>query len=459
MADTGKHASGHRPRTGDDRARGSGLLFRDPATGLAERRLLEERIGQAVKHAQRKRLCFSLAVFCVDDYGPLESSLGRAGADLLLAELGRRLRRSVRAEDTVAYLGAGAFAALLPGAGGPSEAAAAVSVLLATLREPVVVAGDELSLSASLGVAVHPSDGVSFDELLHNAHAAMRQASDAGGERWRFFHAGLNEERADRLALETGLRAAPERGELFLEYQPLVAAATAEIVGVESLVRWRHPERGVLPPLEFLPVAEAPATLARVGAWVLGEACAQGYAWRRQFRRRLQMSVNVSGRELHDDAFLDTLRRTLRTTGFDPRALELDIAETAALRDARRTSQVLGALRAMGVRVALDDFGTGHASLTQLARLPLTTVKIDRSLVRGLPTTPRHAAVVAAVVGLGRRLGLTVVAEGVETPEEYRLLRAEGCDVVQGFLLSPAAPSPDCTELLRAGVLPAQTRT
>ena len=429
------------------------LLLHDPVSGLANRSLIEDRIGQALKHAQRKRLSISLAAFRVDRFDTVESSLGHTDIGLLLKELGRRLQQAGRAEDTVAYLGSGAFAALLPGAAGPTEATAAVSGLLTAVSEPLPVDHHELFLSVSLGVAIYPTDGATTGELMHNADTAMRQASDAGGDRWQFFHPGLNEEQADRLALDAELHRALAGDQFFLEYQPLVAATTEEIIGVESLVRWRHPERGVLQPMDFIPVAEDSGVLTSIGEWVLREACMQGRAWQRQFGKPLRMAVNMSARQLHDEGFVDMVRHTLRATGFDAHALELEVTETAAMRDARHTAQILGALRTMGVRVALDDFGTGYSSLSHLVRLPISTVKIDRSFVRDLLTVPEHAAVAASVIALGHRLELTVVAEGVETIGERGALKDEGCDVIQGFLYSRAVPAPECTELLRAGAI------
>jgi diguanylate cyclase (GGDEF)-like protein len=431
----------------------AGLWLHDPVTGLADATLLEERTGQALKHAQRKRLAFSVAVFHVDRFDAVAASLGPGDTGRLLEELGNRLQHVGRAEDTIAYLGGGAFAALLPGAAGPAEAGAAVSSILAAVGEPLALGVRDLRLTLSMGVVVYPSDGVTAVELLSNADAAMRRASDDGGDRWQFFHPSMNTELASRLALDAELDQALEDGELFLEYQPVVSAAREQIVAVEALVRWRHPERGVVPPLDFIPLAEDSGAVIPIGAWILEEACRQGRAWHRELGRPLLMSVNISARELHEETLVETVRRTLRATGFDPHALELEITETAAMRDARHTAQVLGALRTMGVRVAIDDFGTGYSSLSHLVRLQISTVKIDRTFVRDLLTTPEHAAVAAAVIALGHRLGLTVVAEGVETSGERGALRDEGCDVMQGFLYSGPLPSAACGDLLRAGTL------
>jgi diguanylate cyclase (GGDEF)-like protein len=425
----------------------------DPVTGLADAALLEERTGQALKHAQRRRLAFSVAVFHVDRFDSLDSSLGPKDSVRFLEELGRRLRGVGRAEDTVAYLGGGAFAALLPGAAGPSEADAAVRGIFGAVKEPLTVGHHELLLTLSMGIAIYPSDGVTAVEILSNADAAMRQASDGGGDRWQFFHPSMNAELAGRRKLNAELERALADDRLFLDYQPVVAAGTQTIVAVEALLRWRHPERGVVPPLDFIPFAEDSGAMVPIGAWVLEEACRQGRVWHRKLGRPLLMCVNISARELHEQTLVETVRRTLHDTGFDPHALELEITETAAMRDARHTTQLLGALRRMGVRVAIDDFGTGYSSLSHLVRLQISTVKLDRSFVRDLPTVPEHAAVAAAVIALGHRLGLTVVAEGVETVDERDALRDEGCDAIQGFLYSKPVPAEDCAALLEAAVI------
>jgi diguanylate cyclase (GGDEF)-like protein len=440
-------------REGTSDATPASLWLHDSVTGLADATLFEERTSQAIKHARRKRLAFSVAVFHIDRFDAVADSLGPRDAERLLEEIGLRLQHVGRAEDTIAYLGGGAFAALLAGAAGPSEAGAAVSSILAAVAEPLALGAHDLRLTSSMGVVVYPSDGVTAVELLSNADAAMRRASHEGGDHWQFFHATMNAELASRLALDAELGRALEGDELFLEYQPVVSAAREEIVAVEALVRWRHPERGVVPPLDFIPLAEDSGMMMPIGSWILQEACRQGRAWHRELGRPLLMSVNISARELHEETLVETVRRTLRATGFDPHALELEITETAAMRDARHTAQVLGALRTMGVRVAIDDFGTGYSSLSHLVRLQISTVKIDRSFVRDLLSVPAHAAVAAAVIALGHRLGLTVVAEGVETAGERGSLRDEGCDIMQGFFYSEPLPADECGELLAKGMI------
>ncbi len=448
---SGELMSEKRENKSGEESRGAEL--RDPVTGLAAGTLFEERTNQALKHAQRKRLAFCVAMFHIDRFDTLVSSLGDDGVGALLEQFGRRLGHAGRAEDTIAYLGNGGFAALLPGAAGPAEAATAVNSILGAAGEPLAVGPRELLLTMSMGVAVYPSDGVTAEELLGNALAAMRLASDGGGDSWRFFHPSMNAERhppaGSRRRAPPGVRRRP--------VLPGVPAGRVRRHRGDhrrgGAARWRHPERGVVEPLDFIPAAEDSGLLIALGARVLEEACRQGRAWQRQLGRPLLMSVNISARELHDERLVDTVRRVLRATGFDPHALELEITEIAAMRDAHHTAQVLGALRAMRVRVAIDDFGTGYSSLSHLVRLAISTVKIDRSFVRDLKSVPEHAAVAAAVIALGHRLGLTVVAEGVESLGERDALRDEGCDAIQGFLYSKPLAADECGELLAAGTI------
>ena len=333
------------------------------------------------------------------------------------------------------------------------EATAAVAGLLAAVSEPLEVDHHELFLSVSLGVAIYPTDGATTRELLRNADTAMRQASDAGGDRWQFFHPGLNEEQADRLALDAELHRALEGDQFFLEYQPLVATATEEIIGVEALVRWRHPERGVLQPLDFIPVAEDSGILTAIGEWVLREACTQGRVVAPPVRQ-----AAAHGRQHERPA---TPRRDLRRHGEAHAPRDRVRRSRARARDHRDRGHARRAPHRADPRRPAHD---GRARRPRRLRHGLLVaqppraaadldVKIDRSFVRDLLTVPEHAAVAASVIALGHRLGLTVVAEGVETIGERGALRDEGCDAIQGFLYSRAVPAPECTELLRAGVL------
>ena len=410
-------------------------------TGLANRSLLEDRVGQAVKHAARKRLAFSVAAMRIDRFETVDSSLGAEDTDKLLEELGRRLQHAGRAEDTLAYLGGGSLAALLPGAAGPAEATAVVGGILSAVAEPITVGRHELFLTLSMGVAIYPSDGVDGGRTA--AQRRRGHAPGVGRGRRPLAVLPLQHERraqADRLALDAELHRALDADQFFLEYQPIVNAAT-------EADRRRRGAGALAPP--------GARRRAAAGLHPRGRGQRRPHphrargSWRRPAARGARGSgafgIVPAHERQHQRPATARRRRwstrcagSLRATGSTPARLELEITETAAMRDARHTAQILGALRAMGVRIALDDFGTGYSSLSHLVRLPISTVKIDRSFVRDLLAVPEHAAVAASVIALGHRLGLTVVAEGVETIGERGALRDEGCDAIQGFLVQQA---------------------
>jgi EAL domain-containing protein (putative c-di-GMP-specific phosphodiesterase class I) len=300
-------------------------------------------------------------------------------------------------------------------------------------------------------VAVFPADGVDPQELIENAEVAARRASSRGGNSWQFFHASMNDEHAGRLSLEGELHRALEREQFLLHYQPIVESGSGEIVGLEALLRWDRPGSGLVQPLDFIAVAEEIGLMVPIGAWVLRTACAQARAWSRALGRPLRISVNLSAGQLYDASLAATVRAALKDSGLPARQLELEITETAAMREPQQAGRILSALQKRRVRNALDDCGTGYSSLSPLVRLPIATVKIDRSFVRDLLSVPEHAAVAASVIALGHRLGLMVVAEGVETEDERAFLRDEGCDALQGYLFSkPLAPD-ECGLVLAAG--------
>jgi len=427
------------------------LRLHDALTGLPNRDLLADRLTQAVAHAQRRRLGFAVAALAVDRFQDLESTLGHEACDRLVVQAAERLTETMRTEDTVACFAGSEFGLVLPGIGGPTEASVTIEKVMQVFARPFHVGAHEIFLTLSLGVAVFPADGADPQELIENAEAAARRASSEGGNGWQFFHNSMNEERASRLALQTELHRALEREQFTLHYQPVVDARSGKIVSVEALVRWEHPERGLVAPLDFIPLAEDTGLILPIGDWVLRTACAQAQAWSRNLGRPLRMAVNLSARQLYDRTLADTVARVLKDSGLPAAQLELEITETAAMRDPREAARILRALKARGVRIALDDFGTGYSSLSHLVRLPIATVKVDRSFIRDFLTAPERAAVVAAVIALGHRLALTVVAEGVETVEERAFLRDEGCDAIQGFLFSRPLPAEECGKLLAAG--------
>jgi diguanylate cyclase (GGDEF)-like protein/PAS domain S-box-containing protein len=427
------------------------LRLHDPVTGLPNRSLLADRVAQTLAHAQRKRLGFAVAAVAIDRFSGLVGTLGHEACDRLLADAAQRLAGTVRAEDTVACLAGGEFGLLLAGVGGPTQASASVEKIVEAFARPFRVDSHELFLNLSLGVAVYPADGADPENLIGNAEVAARRAPSQGGNGWQFFHASMNDERAGRLALEGELHRALERQQFLLHYQPIVQADSGKIIGLEALLRWQRPDNGLAQPLDFIAVAEEIGLMVPIGAWVLRTACAQARAWSREAGRPLRISVNLSTRQLYEASLAATVCAALKESGLPAHQLELEITETAAMSDPHQAGRILEDLRKKHVRITLDDFGTGYSSLSHLVRLPVATVKVDRSFVRDLLSVPEHAAVAASVIALGHRLGLTVIAEGVETQEERVFLRDEGCDALQGYLFSrPLAPE-TCAALLKAG--------
>jgi EAL domain-containing protein (putative c-di-GMP-specific phosphodiesterase class I) len=302
-------------------------------------------------------------------------------------------------------------------------------------------------------VAVYPSDGADGEELLRNAEVAAGRALTSGAHRWQFFHSSMNTEHDRRLELEADLHRALEREQLVLHYQPQVDAGTGDIVALEALLRWQHPERGLVPPMDFIPLAEESGLMVPIGTWVLREACANVAAWNRRCCSDTRVSVNLSLRQLHSHDLPEVVAEALRASALHPSLLELEITESLAMSDPDVTARVLRAFGETGVRVALDDFGTGYSSLSHVVQLPVDTVKIDRSFVRDLTNVPQHAAVASAVITLTHRLGLTVVAEGVETADEHVFLRAQACDLIQGFYFSKPVPAEECELLIKRRTL------
>jgi len=427
------------------------LRSHDALTGLPDRDLLADRLTQTVAHARRRRMGFAVAALSVDRFQDLVSTLGNEAGDQLVVQTAQRLTETIRTEDTVARFAGSGFGLLLPGIGGPAEATVTIEKVMQVFARPFQVGAHEISLTLSLGVAIYPADGADPDELIDNAEAAALRAAGEGGNAWQFFHSSMNEERASRLTLETELQRALEGEQFILHYQPVVDARSGKIVSLEALVRWEHPARGLVPPLDFIQLAEDTGLILPIGDWVLRAACDQAKAWSRSLKRPVRMAVNLSARQLYEGGLTDAVAAVLKASGLPAAQLELEITETAAMRDPKEAARTLRALKARGVRIALDDFGTGYSSLSHLMGLPIATVKVDRSFVRGLLAAPERAALVAAVIALGHRLDLTVVAEGVETAEERAFLTGEGCDAIQGFLFSRPLPAEECGKLLAAG--------
>lgn len=382
----------------------------------------------------------------LDRFKRFNESLGHDNGDRLLQAAAERMLTCVRSTDFVgraepggpvlSRLGGDEFTVVLRQVRSGEDAAIAARRILESLRAPFSIGPGQVSLGASIGIALYPGDGDDAETLLRNADTAVDAAKRRGGSLYQFFRDAMNERSSRALRIEALLREGVGRGELSLVYQPQLSASSGRVVAVEALARWRSAELGPVGPSEFIPLAEESGLIHEIGLRVLREACRQVVAWRRCEEPVVTVAVNVSVRQLHDPDFARTVETVLREEGTEPADLELEITESALLVDDAALVEALARLRRLGIRLALDDFGTGYSSLSHVARLPIDVIKIDRSFVAGLGSASRGAAIVAGVVGMGRELGLRVTAEGVETREQQEVLAALGCDVLQGFLVS-----------------------
>ena len=407
------------------------LAHVDTLTDLPNRSLLADRVGQLTSVSRRDHRPFALMFMDLDQFKNINDTLGHSVGDALLSEVARRLQGSLREVDTVARLGGDEFAVLLPGAD-TAGAELVAAKLLERLAEPCMVQGHELSMTMSIGIAIYPSDGDDYEILSRNADTAMYRAKHEGKATWRFFAAGMQQRSARQLQLESALRRALERNELLLHYQPQLDANGERLVGVEALLRWRHPEFGMVSPAEFIPLAETSGQIVAIGEWVLRTAVAQVKAWMDAGVPPLVVAVNLSAVQFRHPGLPATVARALSDAGLPAQFLELELTESVTANPAAAIS-MMDALHALGVRLSLDDFGTGYSSLSYLKRFPLHTLKIDQSFVRDIDTDPDDRAIVQAIIQMARALDLKTIAEGVETDAQHQFLRREGCDMMQGY--------------------------
>lgn len=411
------------------------LAYHDALTGLPNRHLFVDRLDTALARAQRSGESLAVLFVDVDHFKGINDSLGHTAGDSLLRTLAQRIRTALRAEDTVARLGGDEFTVLVSGLRDPEDLLRLTQKVHETVKLPIDLAGREISVSASIGVGLHPQDGETAEQLLRNADLAMYRAKELGRDRTQFYTAAMGARLMEHMNLEARLRRALGAGELFLEYQPILWLSTSVVHTREALLRWHDPERGTVLPSDFIGIAESSSLISDIGRHVISLACAATVG-----RPETEsVSINLSARQFHDPELLDTVDRSLRESGLPASRLEFEITETVAMHDLDRADALLQALRDRGIRLLMDDFGTGHSSLSNLRRLPLHAVKIDRSFVADLPGETRSRGIVTAIIAMAHELGLQVIAEGVETPEQLAFLKAEGCDSAQGFLLGRPA--------------------
>ena len=428
------------------------LAQHDSLTDLPNRILLNDRLNQALALAQRRQQKLAVLFLDLDRFKHVNDSLGHDTGDRLLKTVAERLLASVRSSDTVSRQGGDEFVILLAEVAHAKSAAVIAEKILVALRAPMLIDQREVHVTVSIGVVTYPDDGSDAETLLKKADFAMYQAKDSGRDNYQFFLPDMNSRSLERQALASDLRGAAQRQEFELFYQPKMDLESGAIIGAEALIRWHHPRHGLVPPAQFIPIAEESGFIVPIGRWVLREACRQARAWQDLGLPLMQMAVNVSSVELRAKDFVDEVRAVLLETGLKPGVLELELTETFLMQDSTSTALVLQALKAMGVQLALDDFGTGYSSLSYLKRFPISTLKIDQSFVRDLTTDADDASIVCAVISMGKSLHMRVVAEGVETPEQLAFLRQQICPEGQGYYFSQPLAAAAFLQLLRHGL-------
>jgi diguanylate cyclase (GGDEF)-like protein/PAS domain S-box-containing protein len=423
------------------------LAHHDTLTGLPNRVSFEDRLAESAAHAARLCVMF----LSLDRFKKFNDTLGHTIGDQLLKRAAERLTAAARDGDTVARFGSDEFAFLLTRIGGADDAARAAGEFQRALDPVFVVEGHELYVTASIGISVFPEDGADAQDLLKSAGSALYRAKQSGGNNYQFYTADMNERALHRLALENKLRWAIERGEFRVHYQPQVSIGTGRVIGVEALVRWQHPELGLVSPAEFIPLAEDTGLISPIGEWVLRTACAQARRWRDAGFDALRVGVNLSPRQFQQPDLVPMVERLLVETGFDAASLELEVTESSVMKNAAASIRTLGELKAMGIKIAVDDFGSGYSSLSYLKSLPIDVLKIDQSFVRDMTADPKDAAIVMAIIQLAHSLQLEVKAEGVETEEQLRFLSLLRCDAMQGYLFCRPLPADAFEQLLAEG--------
>jgi diguanylate cyclase (GGDEF)-like protein len=426
------------------------LAYHDVLTGLPNEKLLLDRLGVALAQAADPPRNITLLLVDLDRFRVIDSTLGHTLANEVLRKVARRLQDCVRVGDTVARVGGDEFAMLLPRVGRMEEATDVALKVMDAVKRPFLVAGQDVFVTATVGISLYPRDGTEPETLLKNAVAAAYVAKEQGQDSYRRYTARIKVRDAQRMLVETGLRRALESDGLFLQYQPITDLRTGAILAAEALVRWRREDEGVLEASGFIPIAEASGLITSIDQWVMRTACEQAAAWQAAGHER-RVAVNLSGRQVQEPDVVDQVRHALERARLDPRLLEVEITEGVALRDVDHCAEVLAQLRELGVSISVDDFGTGYSSLSFLRRFPVDRVKLDRSFVQDITHNSSDAAIATAVIAMAHGLQLTVVAEGVETEQQLAFLKEHGCDAMQGWLFSPPVGADEFAALLTAG--------
>ncbi|KIL98639.1 diguanylate cyclase/phosphodiesterase (GGDEF & EAL domains) with PAS/PAC sensor(s) [Paramagnetospirillum magnetotacticum MS-1] len=441
-----------RPALAEDSHGDGGSFGYDTLTGLPNRDLFADRIGQAVLQANRTGASVALMTMGLDRFTLVNDALGHNAGDRLLVEVARRLKMCVRETDTAVRLDGDKFALVMAIADTDDSVIVAEKALHA-VKEPFSLDGEEVVVTFSIGISVYPLDADSSAQLVKHAENALHYAKVSGRNQYQFFSNDMNRKAKSRLELEGRMRRALANDEFVVYYQPKVSADRNTIVGAEALIRWLDPERGMVSPGEFIPVAEESGQIEPIGTWVLRQSCQQNRLWQEAGFDPIKVSVNVSARQFRSPSLLEIVTEALDSTGLDPKWLELEITESMLMNDVDTAVRKMRALRDLGIGLSIDDFGTGYSSLSYLGRFPITTLKIDRAFIADVDTNPKTAEIARAIIGLSRGLNLEVVAEGAEIAAHIAFLRSNGCDTVQGFFYSRPVPADEFEQMMRQRIM------
>ncbi|GEM_PF-826907 len=430
------------------------MATHDPLTDLPNRTLLQDRISHALTHARRKRTSVAVLFLDLDRFKLVNDTLGHDIGDRLLESVALRLTNTVRSSDTVGRLGGDEFLIIADDMEAPTVAARVAENILEVLNRPFNIEGNQLFITPSIGISVYPGDGTDIQTLLRHADTAMYSAKNEGGNTYQFFIHKMNQEAVTRLSLERNLREALEKDQFELYFQPKARVDDLMPVGVEALIRWRHPDLGFVSPTDFIPIAEETGLILPIGDWVLRAALQQIKSWQEQGRTVLPIAINLSARQLTQEQPVIGIKRQLEYFNVDPCYLELEITETIMMGSLNRTVEILGEFRSMGLKISIDDFGTGYSSLSYLRRLPIDSLKIDRSFIDEVNSNPDDAAIASTIIAMGRKLSLNVIAEGIETPEQLEFLRDQECGTIQGYWMAKPMPAKELEKWLDEGAKP-----
>ncbi len=427
------------------------MAYYDSLTGLPNRSLFNDRLTQAIHRANRFQKKIAVMFLDLDRFKNINESLGHTIGDLLLKEIGERLKDSVRKENTVSRYGGDEFTIMFTDFNDMQDVAKIAQKILNIISQRLELKGNEIFITTSIGISLFPSDGTDAETLVKNADAAMYASKDYGRNNFQFYTSSMNSAILERMTLENLLRVAVKKNEFILHYQPILDIKSRLITGAEALVRWQHPDLGLIPPAQFIPIAEESGLIVIIGEYVLSNACYQAKLWQKSGFPNLDLSVNLSAKQFKQENLVEMIKRMLNSTGFDPKLLKLEITESTIMGDVAKISDILNKLHAIGIRLSIDDFGTGYSSLSYLKTFPIDAIKIDRSFLRGVPSDPNDIAIVNAITAMAKALNLKVIAEGIETEQQLEFLCSSDCDKGQGFLFSKPVSADEFTQLLKKG--------